>query len=168
MAFRGNATGSSIRERKTGEKDKGVEKGCRWCGMNDVTEDEEHVIEECKALKQQRGDWVKEVDAVKGKQWRRGRTEAMSAMMRELKGLNAKGWTEKKGGGMGETEKAEMASRRYLAAIEMALRKKTGDELMGEVQGQFGSEDAWMRRQMDLDMDEVVSLIVKECEEDDL
>ena len=89
-------------------------------------------------------------------------------MMRELKGLNAKGWTETRREGMSETEQAEIASRKYLAAIEMALRRKTGDELMGEVQGQFGSEEAWMRRQMDLDMDEVVSLIVKECEEEEL
>ena len=135
--------------------------------MADVVENEEHVVDDCTALRQERGHWEKEVTEAKGEEWKTRGNEKTSARMREMKGMNVGSWEKQKGGVMNGTEKAEIATRKFLAAMEGALREKTGDKLMGEVQGQFGSEDAWMRRQMDLDLDEVVSLIVRECEEED-
>ena len=160
MAFRGGAW--SLRGNKTqgrpagGERKELGHEGCRWCDDEKAQETERHLVEECRALRGYRATWEGEIDMERGQQWRQWGDEKQSAKMREMKGMNTRDRRQDKG--------AEVASRNFMSEIEKMLKEKKGDSLMGPTQGQFGSEDAWRRRQLDLDYADIVDMIEKDYE----
>ena len=170
MAFRGGAwalRGNKTAERRKPEKDGGkYERGCRWCEKEESEETERHLVDECTEMKGHRGDFVRQINAVRGEKWRTLGNQEQSALMREMKGLNSNGWQRNPTKKEREREsKVEMASRRFMNAIAKDLKTKTRDNLMGRVQGQFGSETDWMRRQLDLDYADIVAMIERDEEE---
>ena len=170
MAFRGGAW--SLRGNKTesrsvgGERKDAGQEGCRWCDDEKAKETEKHLVEECSALRRHRERWEGEIDKERGKQWRRWGDEQQSAKMREMKGVNNRGGASGEKGvkDRRQGKGAEAASRKLMSVIEQMLKKKTGESLMGPTQGQFGTEDSWRRRQLDLDYADIVDLIEKDYE----